>query len=163
MLPSLLTYNQACIHQTLTKRRSVHGLRKRAKYFVLFGGKLQYVGGNKKNTPRLVVEDEEDRRKIIESIHGQAHLGRDKTLSQLTQRYYWPNMHVQDSMCLRKFQIYIPCYSAGVWCIERYFSCRLLHVTTACQRQNHKLHKTNATLHIPFLLKKKPGIRLEWI
>ena len=64
----------------------------------LFGSKrvnqkLQYVGGNKKNTPRLVVEGEEDRRKIIESIHGQAHLGRDKTLSQLTQRYYWPNMY----------------------------------------------------------------------
>ncbi len=36
---------------------------------------MQYVGGNKKNTPRLVVEGEEDRRKIIESIHRQAHLG----------------------------------------------------------------------------------------
>ena len=30
MLPSLVTYNQACIHQTLTKRRSVASAKERS-------------------------------------------------------------------------------------------------------------------------------------
>ena len=89
---AITTYLQSGMYPPDADKKEKRGLCKRAKYFVLFGGKLQYVGGNK-NTPRLVVEGEEDRRKIIESIHGQAHLGRDKTLSQLTQRYYWPNMY----------------------------------------------------------------------
>ncbi len=90
---AITTYLQLGMYPPDADKKEKRGLHKRAKYFVLFGGKLQYVGGNKKNTPRLVVEGEEDRRKIIESIHGQAHLERDKTLSQLTQRYYWPNMY----------------------------------------------------------------------
>ena len=80
---AITTYLQSGMYPPDADKKEKRGLRKRAKYFVLFGGKLQYVGGNKKNTPRLVVEGEEDRRKIIESIHGQAHLGRDKTLSQI--------------------------------------------------------------------------------
>ena len=90
---AITTYLKSGMYPPDADKKEKRGLRKRVKYFVLFGGKLQYVGGNKKNTPRLVVEGEEDRRKIIESIHGQAHLGKNKTLSQLTQRYYWPNMY----------------------------------------------------------------------
>ena len=90
---AITTYLQSGIYPPDSDKKEKRGLCKRAKYFVLFGGKLHYVGGNEKNTPRLVVEDKEEQRKIIECIHGQAHLGRDKTLSQLNQRYYWPNMY----------------------------------------------------------------------
>ncbi len=90
---AITTYLQSGIYPPDADKKEKRGLHKRAKYFFLFGGKLHYVGGNEKNTPRLVVEDKEEQRKIIECIHGQAHLGRDKTLSQLNQQYYWPNMY----------------------------------------------------------------------
>ena len=32
-------------------------------------------------------------RRIIGSIHDQAHLDRDKTLSEITARDYWPEMY----------------------------------------------------------------------
>jgi len=73
-----------------------HGLRKRAKFFTHKEGQLFYVGGTKsedKENCRLVVEDVATRRRIISSIHDQAHLGRDKVLSQITPRYYWPQMY----------------------------------------------------------------------
>ncbi len=38
MLPSLVTYNQACIYPPDADKEEKRGLRKRAKYFVLFGG-----------------------------------------------------------------------------------------------------------------------------
>ena len=60
------------------------------------GGRLFYIGGEKrkeKEKPRLVVESVDERSRIIISIHDQAHLGRDKTLSEITSRYYWPKMY----------------------------------------------------------------------
>ena len=63
-----------------------HGLRKRSKFFTADGGRLYYIGGKGSEKPRLVVESAEERR-IIGSIHDQAHLGRDKT-SEITARYY---------------------------------------------------------------------------
>ena len=55
--------------------------------------RLLYIGGKGSEKPRLVVESAEERRRIIGSIHDQAHLGRDKTLSEITARYYWPEMY----------------------------------------------------------------------
>ena len=69
-----------------------HGLRKRSKFFTADGGRLYYVGGKGSEIPRLVVKSPEERRRIISSIHDQAHLGRDKT-SEITARYYWPEMY----------------------------------------------------------------------
>ena len=73
-----------------------HGLRKRSKFFMHKGGRLFYIGGEKRKEnekPRLVVESADERRRIIIRIHDQAHLGRDKTLSEITSRYYWPEMY----------------------------------------------------------------------
>ena len=73
-----------------------HGLRKRSKFFMHEGGRLFYIGGGKRKEngkPRLVVESVDERRRIIASIHDQAHLGRDKTISEATARYYWPEMY----------------------------------------------------------------------
>ena len=45
-----------------------------------------WVGSGEKK-PRFVVENVEERKRIICSIHNLVHLGRDKTLSQITERY----------------------------------------------------------------------------
>ena len=69
-----------------------HGLRKRSKFFTADRQRLYYIGRKGSEKPRLVVESAEERRRIIGSIHDQAHLGRDKT-SEITARYYWPEMY----------------------------------------------------------------------
>ena len=33
--------------------------------------------------------------RLIQTVHDTAHLGRDKTLSQLSERYYWQEMYNQ--------------------------------------------------------------------
>lgn len=71
------------------------GLRKRSKFFVLEGGHLHYVGGKDKRTPRLVVQSEQEQQRLVKITHDAAHLGRDKVLSQLNERYYWPAMYSQ--------------------------------------------------------------------
>ena len=70
-------------------------LEKRSKYFITDEGRLYYIGGQKKSTttPRLVVETVEERDRIVKSVHDQAHLGRDKMLSAVSAKYYWPNMY----------------------------------------------------------------------
>ena len=55
-------------------------------------GHLHYVGGKVKKNPTLVIQSVE---RLIKTIHDTAHLGRDKALSQLTKRYYWPDMYKQ--------------------------------------------------------------------
>ena len=48
-----------------------HGLRKRSKFFMHEGGRLFYIGGEKRKEnekPRLVVESADERRRIIISI-----------------------------------------------------------------------------------------------
>ncbi len=77
------------------------GVRKRAKYFVM-EGYLHYIGGKKKQSPRLVICNNSEQLRLINTVHDQAHLGRDKTLShcqfQLTEKYYWaywPSMYEQ--------------------------------------------------------------------
>ncbi len=54
-------------------------------------GYLHYIGGKKKQSPRLVICDNSEQLRLINTVHDQAHLGRDKTLSQfqLTEKYYW--------------------------------------------------------------------------
>ena len=51
------------------------------------------MGGSRKEKTHLFVENVNERRRIISSIHDLAHLGRDKTLSEIMERYYWPDMH----------------------------------------------------------------------
>ncbi len=57
------------------------GLRKHSKFFTVEGDRLYYIGGKKKQKPRLVFEREEEQKKIITTIHDQGHFGRDKTMS----------------------------------------------------------------------------------
>ena len=52
------------------------GLRKRS---TADGGGLYYVS--------LVVENAEERRRIIDNIHNEAHLSE---MSEISSRYYWP-------------------------------------------------------------------------
>ena len=70
-------------------------LRKRSEYFTMDAGHLRYIGGKVKQRPRLAVQSEEEQLKLIRTMHDTAHLGRDKTLSQLNERYYWPEMYNQ--------------------------------------------------------------------
>ena len=70
-------------------------LRKRSAYFTMDAGHLHYIGGKGKHRPRLVVQSEEEQLRLIRTTHDTAHLGRDKTLSQLNERYYWPDMYNQ--------------------------------------------------------------------
>ena len=91
----LRAYLQSGCYPQDASKNVKHGLRKRAKYFVLQGGHLHYIGGEKKMKPRLVVSEEKEQLRLIQNVHDQAHLGRDKTLSQLNERYYWPEMYKQ--------------------------------------------------------------------
>ena len=70
-------------------------LRKRSKFFIMEGGHLHYVSGKVKKKPRLVVLSVDEQQRLIKTIHDTAHLVRDKTLSQLSERYYWPDMYKQ--------------------------------------------------------------------
>ena len=70
-------------------------LRKRSKFFTMEGGHLHYVSGKVNKYPRLVVQSVDEQQRLIKTIHDTAYLGRDKTLSQLNERYYWPDMYKQ--------------------------------------------------------------------
>lgn len=72
-----------------------NSIRKRSKFFVMEAGHLHYVGGKLKKKPRLVVQDLAEQQRLIETTHNTAHFGRDKTLSVLNERYYWPDMYKQ--------------------------------------------------------------------
>ena len=92
---AITTYLQSGCYPPNADKQEKHGLRKRAKYFIVQGGHLHYIGGRKKKSPRLVISEEKEQLRLVQNIHDQAHLGRDKTLSQLTERYYWPEMYKQ--------------------------------------------------------------------
>ena len=77
-------------------------LRKRAAFFNVEAGHLYYVGGKTKQRPRLVIEKEEDQLKNVNTVHEAGYLGRDKTLAQISDRYYWPELYNQ--VCSYKLQ-----------------------------------------------------------
>ena len=82
-------------------KKSKHQLRKRAKFFKHNAGRLYYVGGRKDLSTgtgqgklmRLFVIDKVERKRIISTIHDKAHFGRDKTIAQINNKYYWPDMY----------------------------------------------------------------------
>ena len=41
---------------------------------------------------RLFVIDKVERKRIISTIHDKAHFG-DKTITQINNKYYWPDMY----------------------------------------------------------------------
>ena len=71
------------------------GLQKRAAFFSVEAGHLYYVGVKTKQRPRMVIEKEEDQLKIVKTVHEEGHLGRDKTLAQISDRYYRPELYNQ--------------------------------------------------------------------
>ncbi|KAL5502338.1 hypothetical protein EMCRGX_G009091 [Ephydatia muelleri] len=97
------------------------GLRKRAAFFSVEAGHLYYVGGKNKQRPRMVIEKEEDQLKIVKTVHEEGHVGRDKTLAQISDRYYWPELYNQ--------------------------VCSYISSCERCQRINPKLKKGHAPLH----------------
>lgn len=71
-----------------------HGLRKRSKFFVCNEGQLYYSGGKRRtNNLRLVIQQDREKERIISSVHDQAHLGRDKTVTAIKSRYYWRSLY----------------------------------------------------------------------
>ena len=67
---------------------------------LMLRGKVHYIGGHGKKTlkppvPRMVIEFKKEQIRLIRMFHDQGHLGRDKTMCQLTERYYWPDMYKQ--------------------------------------------------------------------
>ena len=69
-----------CYPQDASKNEK-HGLRKRAKYFVLQGGHLHYIGGKKKMKPRLVVSEEKEQLRLIQNVHAGTSGERQDTFS----------------------------------------------------------------------------------
>ena len=93
-------------------------LRRRVKCFDTVDGELYYVGSTRKrpryytysyryifvstycymqyyifkkgDEKRLVVEDKEQRKRIIGAIHDPSHMGVNRTLDMITAKYYWP-------------------------------------------------------------------------
>ena len=41
---------------------------------------------------RLVVEDKEQRERIVSSIHDPCHLGVNRTVDMIAPKYYWPGL-----------------------------------------------------------------------
>ena len=42
--------------------------------------------------PRLVVEDSEQRKRIVASTHDGSHLGLNRTNDMIASKYYWPGL-----------------------------------------------------------------------
>jgi hypothetical protein len=91
----IISYLTSGTYPTGTEKEARNSLRKRSKFFVMDAGHLHYVGGKVKKKPRLVVQAKKEQVRLIKTIHDTAHLGRDKTLSVLNERYYWPDMYSQ--------------------------------------------------------------------
>ncbi len=41
---------------------------------------------------RLVIEDAEKRKRILACIHNSSHLGLNRTLDMVVEKYYWPGL-----------------------------------------------------------------------
>lgn len=91
----IANYLSSGIYPAGANKATKSGLRKRSKFFTMEGGHLHYIGGKVKKKPRLVVQSVVEQQRLIRAIHDTAHLGRDKTLSQLNERYYWSDMYKQ--------------------------------------------------------------------
>ena len=92
-------------------------LRKRAKFFHVVESSLYYVGGKYSHfsctytiahvgkassaTPRLVVEEPEQRKRIISINHDKKHLGVNRTNEMVAQKYYWPGVYKDNTSYVR--------------------------------------------------------------
>ncbi len=45
----------------------------------------------KSDEKRIVVENKEQRERIISAIHDPSHMGVNRTLDMITAKYYWPS------------------------------------------------------------------------
>ena len=59
-----------------------------------------------KATQRLVIEDKQQHKRIISSVHDSCHLGVNRTLDMVAAKYYWPGLsedvkdYVRFSFCI---------------------------------------------------------------
>lgn len=93
--PSKTTWQMACILMAMKSNINMVLERGQNISFWMVAILCTYIGGKVKKIPRLVVEGEQEQMNLIRTIHDVAHLGRDKILSQLNERYYWPEMYKQ--------------------------------------------------------------------
>jgi hypothetical protein len=84
-------------------KKNKRALRKRAKAFVVDGSHLHYVGPKGTDSPRLVVEKKEEQVKILSRTHDISHLGRDKLLSVVQHKYYWPGLYTDATEYVRMY------------------------------------------------------------
>ena len=60
--------------------------------------------GKTSATPRLVIEDREQQKRIISSIHNECHLGMNRTNELVAKKYYWPGLY-------KDVNVYVSSYS----------------------------------------------------
>ena len=55
---------------------------------------------------RLVIEQVQKRKRVIESIHSSSHFGVNRTLDLVSSRYYWPGLTNDVKQYVSAFSIY---------------------------------------------------------
>lgn len=54
---------------------------------------IPFGNADRKEQPRLVIDDKEKRKRIVSTIHDAGHMGIHRTSCLIAKKYYWPGMY----------------------------------------------------------------------